>query len=84
MRKVFLLDYADGGNIGIYSTLKKAIAAAEKSFADRNMTASQSQLIMALLTLKRSNEWTYRLLAIEAPDQYSEKHGLTIEKRVVL
>lgn len=83
MQKVFILNYGDGGMLGIYSSVKKAIDAAEASFTSRNLTMSGSQAAMARKTL-RENHRTARLLALEAVDPYDEAKTLVIEGWSVL
>lgn len=75
---VFMLSYGDGGDLGIYSTASKAVDAARKSFEERGLTASGSQLAMARTELKETHH-SARLIALEAVDQYDESKVLKIQ-----
>jgi len=83
MKKVFILNYGDGGMLGIYSSVKKAVFAAQEAFTSRNLTMSGSQAAIAIKTLREAHG-TARLLALEAADQYDAAKTLLIEKWSVL
>lgn len=79
MKQVFLLSYADGGLLGMYSNAPKAVNAATSTLQERGWTPSASQATICLKMLK-GGERSCRLQALEAADQYDESKTLVIDR----
>ncbi len=78
-KKVFLLSYADGGLLGMYSTARKAVTAAATTIEAHGWTYSGPQAAICVKMLK-SGELSCRLVALEAADPYDQSKTLVIDR----
>lgn len=79
-RYVFSADFADGGQIGLYSTAAKAVAGAQRAIDCQRLHWNANNVTACIKMLKDGHQ-TCCISALEACDEYDLSKIVVINKR---